>query len=147
MRIFKYILKLSLINSIISILVIIGLVWVSQSFRSIKFVLDKGGTFIDFLKLSIFSMPSWLTISISLGVFFGILMTFSKLENEKELIAMKSSGLNSFQIALPAIAMGLGFSLILFLNLHILLPQSYTFYKNYENNLRHKSPKVMFNEG
>ena len=147
MRIFKYIFKSSFINTIISTLVIIGLVWVSQSFRSIKFILDKGGTIIDFFKLSIFSMPSWLTISISFGVFFGILITFSKLENEKEIIAMRTSGLDSLQIALPAIIMGIVFSMILFLNLHILLPHSYTFYKNYENNLRHKSPKVMFNEG
>ena len=95
MRIFKYIFKMSILNTLVSFLVIIGLVWVSQSFRSIKFIFEKGGTIIDFFKLSIFSMPAWLSISISFSLFFGVFITFSKLENERELIAMKSSGLNS----------------------------------------------------
>ena len=71
MKIFKYIFKIALTNTLISILVIIGLVWVSQSFRSIKFILEKGGGFSDFIKLSFLSMPAWLAISISFGVFFG----------------------------------------------------------------------------
>ena len=103
MRIFKYIFKMSMLNTLISFLVIIGLVWVSQSFRSIKFIFEKGGTIIDFFQLSIFSMPAWLSISVSFGFFFGVFITFTKLENDRELIAMKSSGLNSLQLSLSLI--------------------------------------------
>ncbi len=147
MRIFKYIFKMSIINTFISFIVIIGLVWVSQSFRSIKFILEKGGSFLDFLKLSLFSMPSWLYISVSFGVFFGVFLTFVKLENDKEMIAMKSSGLNSLQLSFPIIILSLIFSSFLFLNFHFLLPKSYSFYKNYEDNLRYKKPQILFNEG
>ena len=132
MRIFKYILKMSILNTLISFLVIIGLVWVSQSFRSIKFIFDKGGTLLDFFKLSIFSMPAWLSISVSFGVFFGIFITFTKLENDRELIAMKSSGLNSLQLSYPIFVLGIILSSFLFLNFHLLLPKSYSFYKNYD---------------
>lgn len=147
MLIFKYIFKLSTINTLISSLVIIGLVWVSQSFRSIKFILEKGGSFFDFLKLSIFSMPSWFSISISFGIFFGVFLTFNKLENEKELIAMKSSGLNAIQLSSPIITLSLILSTFLFLNFHFLLPNSYSFYKNYEDHLRYKKPQILINEG
>ena len=74
MRIFNTFSKMSMLNTLISFLVIIGLVWVSQSFRSIKFIFEKGGTVIDFFKLSIFSMPAWLSISISFGVFLVFLL-------------------------------------------------------------------------
>ena len=147
MKIFIYILKSIFYNSIISTLVIVGLVWVSQSFRSIKFILNKGGSFIDFIKLSIFSMPSWLEISFSFGIFFGILITYSKLESENELIALKTSGFTSFQLSYPAIFFGCILSIFLFLNLHVLLPYSYTFYKNYENNIRLKSPQAIVSQG
>ena len=147
MKIFFYILKSIFYNSLISTLVIVGLVWVSQSFRSIKFILNKGGSFIDFFKLSIFSMPAWLEISISFGIFFGILITYSKLESEHELIALKTSGFTSYQLSFPAIFFGFILSIILFLNLHILLPYSYTFYKNYENNIRLKSPQAIVSQG
>ena len=98
MRIFKYIFKMSILNTLISFLVIIGLVWVSQSFRSIKFIFEKGGTILDFFQLSIFSMPAWLSISVSFGFFFGVFITFTKLENDRELIAMKSSGLSAVRL-------------------------------------------------
>ncbi len=146
MRIFKYIFKMSILNTLISFLVIIGLVWVSQSFRSIKFIFEKGGTIIDFFKLSIFSMPAWLSISVSFGVFFGVFITFAKLENDRELIAMKSSGLSSLQLSYPIFVIGLILSSFLFLNFHFLLPKSYSFYKNYEDNLRYKKPRILLNE-
>ena len=146
MKIFKYIFNITLINTLISILVIIGIVWVSQSFRYIKFILEKGGTLLDFLKLSFLSMPAWLSISISFGVFFGLLISFSKFDNERELVVMKSSGLNAFQIAKPALSICLLFSFLLFLNLHFLLPFSYSYFKNYENKVRFNSPQYIFNE-
>ena len=146
MRIFKYIFKMSILNTLISFLVIIGLVWVSQSFRSIKFIFEKGGTIIDFFKLSFFSMPAWLSISVSFGFFFGVFITFVKLENDRELIAMKSSGLNSLQLSYPVVVIGMILSSLLFLNFHFLLPKSYSFYKNYEDNLRYKKPQILFNE-
>ena len=146
MRIFKYIFKMSMLNTLISFLVIIGLVWVSQSFRSIKFIFEKGGTIIDFFQLSIFSMPAWLMISVSFGFFFGVFITFTKLENDRELIAMKSSGLNSLQLSYPIFVIGIILSSFLFLNFHFLLPKSYSFYKNYEDNLRYKISPILFNE-
>ena len=109
MKIFKYIFKIAFTNTLLSILVILGIVWVSQSFRSIKFILEKGGNFFDFMKLSFLSMPAWLSISISFGVFFGILISYSKLDNEREIIVMKSSGLSSYKIAFPAIILSLFF--------------------------------------
>ena len=146
MRIFKYIFKMSMLNTLVSFLVIIGLVWVSQSFRSIKFIFEKGGTIIDFFQLSIFSMPAWLSISVSFGFFFGVFITFTKLENDRELIAMKSSGLNSVQLSYPIFVIGIILSSFLLLNFHFLLPKSYSFYKNYEDNLRYKKPPILFNE-
>ena len=146
MKIFKYIFNLTLTNTFISILVIIGIVWISQSFRYIKFILEKGGSLLDFLKLSFLSMPAWLSISISFGVFFGLLISYSKLDNERELVVMKASGLNAYQIAQPGILICIIFSSLLFINLHFLLPFSYSYFKNYENKVRFSSPQYVFNE-
>ena len=54
---------------------------------------------------------------------------------------MKSSGLTSLQISYPILVIGMIFSSLLFLNFHFLLPKSYSFYKNYEDNLRYKKLK------
>ena len=146
MRITKYILKITFINTLISTLVIMGIVWLSQSFRSIKFILDKGGNIFDFFKLSLLSLPSWLSISLSFGIFFGIFITYTRLENDKEIIVMKSAGLSGVQIALPGILIGFFISIILFLNLHFLSPISYTVFKNYQNEIRYRTPEITFND-
>ncbi len=59
---------------------------------------------------------------------------------------MKSSGLNSLQLSYPIFVIGIILSSFLFLNFHFLLPKSYSFYKNYEDNLRYKKPPILFNE-
>ena len=117
MKIFKYIFNITLTNTFISILVIIGIVWISQSFRYIKFILEKGGSLLDFFKLSLLSMPAGLSISIYFGVFFGLLISYSKLDNERELVVMKSSGLNAYQIAKPGILICIIFSILFMLRL------------------------------
>ncbi len=146
MRITKYILKITFINTLISTLVIMGIVWLSQSFRSIKFILEKGGNIFDFFKLSFLSIPSWLSISLSFGIFFGIFISYTRLENDKEIIVMKSAGLNGMQIAFPGILISFFISVLLFLNLHFLSPMSYTIFKNYQNEIRYRSPEISFNE-
>ena len=104
MRIFKYIFKMSILNTLISTLVIIGLVWVSQSFRSIKFIFEKEGTIIDFFQLYISCMPAWLSISVSFGFFLGVFITFNLNSERTEnmnlvdlynyIILMKKLGVN-----------------------------------------------------
>ena len=59
---------------------------------------------------------------------------------------MKSSGINSLQLSYPIFVIGIILSSFLFINFHFLLPQSYSFYKNYEDNLRYKKPPILFNE-
>ena len=66
--------------------------------------------------------------------------------NEKEIIAMKSSGLDSLQLSYPIFVIGTVLSFFLFFNFHFLLPKSYSFYKNYEDSLRYKKPQISFNE-
>ena len=70
----------------------------------------------------------------------------SILENDKEIIVMKSAGLSGVQIALPGILIGFFISIILFLNLHFLSPLSYTVFKNYQNEIRYRTPEITFND-
>ena len=146
MKISKYIFKITIINTLISTLVIIGIVWLSQSFRSIKFILEKGGNISDFFKLSFLSLPSWLSIAMSFGVFFGIYLSYLKLENDQEIVVMKSSGLSAFQISKPAILISLIASFLLFLNIHCLSPLSYTLFKDFQNDVRYRTPEIIINE-
>ena len=60
MIISNYIFKQTLRNVVVSTLVFICVVWLSQSFKTIKLIINKGAGISDFMILSAYSFPSWL---------------------------------------------------------------------------------------
>ena len=134
-----YIFKQSIKNVIVSTLVLISVIWLSQSFKSIKLIINNGANLSDFFLLSIYSFPSWLLIALPFGTFAGCMISYLKLQNDKEIIIMKSSGLNDIQISKPAIFVSLVSALILFIVSHIILPESYKNFKILQNEIRNSS--------
>ena len=80
-----YIFKQTLINVIISTLVFISVVWLSQSFKTIKLIINKGANISDFIILSAYSFPSWLLIALPFGTFAGCMISYYRLETDKEI--------------------------------------------------------------
>ena len=142
MIISKYIFKQTLSNVITSTLVFIAVIWLSQSFKIIKLVIDKGADFSDFLILSSFSFPNWLIIALPFGTFAGCMISYFRLENDKEIIVMKSAGLNFIGISAPAILISLITSTILLINVHFILPSSYKSFKVLQNEIRNSSESI-----
>ena len=142
MIISKYIFKQTLSSVITSTLVFISVIWLSQSFKIIKLVIDKGANFSDFLILSSYSFPNWLVIALPFGTFAGCMISYFKLENDKEIIVMKSAGLNLIGISAPAIFISLITSTILLINVHFILPSSYKNFKVLQNEIRNSSETI-----
>ena len=142
MIISKYIFKQTLSSVITSSLVFIAVIWLSQSFKIIKLVIDKGANFSDFLILSSYSFPNWLIIALPFGTFAGCMISYFRLENDKEIIVMKSAGLNFIGISAPAILISLITSTILLINVHFILPSSYENFKVLQNEIRNSSESI-----
>lgn len=142
----SYIFRQSIKNVIVSTLVLISVIWLSQSFKSIKLIINNGANLSDFFLLSIYSFPSWLLIALPFGTFVGCMISYLKLQNDKEIIVMKSSGLNDIQISKPAIFVSLISALILFIVSHIILPQSYKNFKILQNEIRNSSNDLILKD-
>src|SRR6056300_2022958 len=125
----KYIFNQSIKSVLVSTLVFIGVIWLSQSFKNIKLIIDKGGGLSDFFLLSLYSFPSWLLIALPFGTFAGCMISYMKLQNDKEIIVMKSAGLSEIQISKPAILVSIISALTLSIISHFILPNSYKSFK------------------
>ena len=66
-----YIFRQTLNNVFISTCVFVGIIWLSQSFKTIKLIINKGAGLSDFFVLSAYSLPSWLLIALPFGTFAG----------------------------------------------------------------------------
>ena len=143
MIISNYIFKQTLRNVIISTLVFVSVVWLSQSFKTIKLIIDKGGDISDFIILSAYSFPSWFIIALPFGIFTGCMISYVRLENDKEIVVMKAAGNSFLGISLPAIILAILSSIILFLNVHFLLPFSYANFKSLQDEIRNSSQEIV----
>ena len=139
MIISNYIFKQTFINVLISTLVFISVVWLSQSFKTIKLIINKGAGISDFIILSAYSFPSWLLIALPFGTFSGCMISYLKLENDKEIVVMKAAGMNFLGISWPALVIAIICSIILFLNVHFVLPFTYAKFKTFQNEIRNSS--------
>jgi len=138
-----YIFKQTLRNVLVSTLVLISVVWLSQSFKTIKLIINKGADISDFIILSAYSFPSWLLIALPFGIFTGCMISYVRLENDKEIIVMKAAGISFLGISLPTIILAIMGSLILFVNVHFLLPFSYANFKSLQDKIRNSSQEIV----
>ena len=136
MIISRYIFKQTLSSVFTSTLVFISVIWLSQSFKIIKLIIDKGANVSDFLILSAYSFPHWLILALPFGTFSGCMISYFKLENDREIVVMKSSGMNAISISAPALLISLISSIILLVNVHFVLPSSYNSFKILQNKIR-----------
>ena len=142
----SYIFRHTSRNVFISTCVFLGVIWLSQSFKSIKLIIEKGADLTDFFILSVFSLPSWLLIALPLGTFAGCMISYLRLQNDKEIIVMKSAGFSPLKISKPALLVALVCSLILFIISHFILPETYRNFKKLQNEIRNSNQEFILKD-
>ena len=135
----SYIFRQTLSNVLTSTFVFLGVVWLSQSFKTIKLIISKGAGLSDFFILSAYSFPSWLLIALPFGTFAGCMIAYLKLQNDKEIIVMKTAGCSPIKISNPAILVTFLTSLILLILSHLILPTTYKNFKLLQNEIRNST--------
>ncbi len=141
-----YIFRQTLSNVIISTFVFVGIIWLSQSFKTLKLIINKGAGLVDFFILSAYSLPSWLLIAIPFGTFAGCMISYLKLQNDQEILVMKSVGVNPFKLSQPAFSIAILASIILLVISHFIMPKTYKNFKVLQNEIRNSSKSLIIKE-
>ncbi len=142
----KYIFKHTINNVCLSTIVFLVVIWLTQSFKTIKLIINKGANLSDFFILSAYSLPNWLLIALPFGTFAGCMISYLKFENDKEIVVMKASGLSPLKICNPAILVALISSIILFILSHLILPITYKHFKILQNEIRNNSKELIIKD-
>ena len=142
----KYIFKHTINNVFISTIVFLGVIWLTQSFKTIKLIINKGANLSDFFILSAYSLPNWLLIALPFGTFAGCMISYLKFENDKEIVVMKAAGLSPLKISNPAILVALLSTMILFILSHLILPITYKSFKTLQNEIRNNSKELIIRD-
>ncbi len=113
--------------------------WLAQSLRYIDFIANKGVPILLFLEMIFYLLPNLIVIVAPIAVLIGVLFIYNKLITDHELVVMQASGMGYWQLAKPAIAIGMIFTFILYSFTFFFLPFSFRKYRDISLALREKT--------
>ncbi|OGC24822.1 hypothetical protein A2291_02315 [candidate division WOR-1 bacterium RIFOXYB2_FULL_42_35] len=93
-------------------------------FTMADLIINKGVPVLAVLKLLIFKMPSILVLTFPVSTLFATTMALGRLSKDSEIIALRTSGVNLFDLAKPIIFFGLVVSIIAFFTNEKIVPQA-----------------------
>ena len=142
----KYICKQLLGPFVLIMLSMTGIAWLTQSLRFIELIIIKGLPVNIFINLTILIIPKLLATIIPFIAFLATLITYARLNNESELISMKSAGMNNFKILLPAVIFGITLGVLAISIENYGSPYAYNKFKNLQHNIRNNYISTLFQE-
>ncbi|MBR6598529.1 MAG: LptF/LptG family permease [Alphaproteobacteria bacterium] len=88
-------------------LVLTGLAWMMQIMSMMKFLLKYGINITDFLGLTALMIPFIASIIVPFVCFISVVFVYNKMIADNEVTVMAASGMSPWQIARPAVRMGI----------------------------------------
>jgi len=117
----RYLFRTATTACVSGLVVLTGVVWVTQALRQIDLITSKGQTIMIFLMITGLALPSLLAIIAPVALFAGVLYTLNKLNGDSELVVMAASGVSPFRLLRPmALLSGLVFAVVAVLYIQIL---------------------------
>jgi lipopolysaccharide export system permease protein len=97
----RYLLRTATTACLSGLVVLTGVVWVTQALRQIDLITSKGQTIVLFLLITTLALPSLVAFLAPVALFAGILYTLNKLNGDSELVVMAASGMSPARLLRP----------------------------------------------
>ena len=121
----KYLVRQLLVSTVFVASGLTAIIWLSQSLRFVEMIVNRGVSASNFAYLTLLLLPNFLVIILPISTFFVVLFVYAKTINDREILVMRSAGLNQLSLAKPALIVAIGIAVAGYiLNLY-LLPYSY----------------------
>ena len=123
-----------------------GIVWLTQVLRFLDFILNRGLSFGDFLYLTGLMLPSLLLILMPICLSIAVIYTYNRLTTESELIVLNAVGISKWEVARPALMIGLICMVLCYVLSLYVMPVSNARFRDIRNLFRDKYASVLLEE-
>ena len=100
-RIERYVLRTATTAFVSGLIVLTGVIWITQALRQIDLLTSKGQTILIFLLMTGLAPPSLVAIIAPVALFAGVLYTLNKLNGDSELVVMAAAGVSPGRLLRP----------------------------------------------
>jgi lipopolysaccharide export system permease protein len=125
MLVTRYLFKNLLNVTVFVALTLTLVIWLTQSLKLLELVANSDAPPSLFLKLVAFTLPKFLEIILPLSLVIAVIFTYNKMIMDNELIVLRSSGVDQYGLARPAILLSVAASLMLMFVSAWVSPKSY----------------------
>lgn len=143
----RYILRQTIIITILVALVFTAAVWLVESLRLIDLIVNRGLSLGLFLYLAMLILPRFVDAVLPIAAFIAVLFTYNRLITDSELVVMRSAGVSQMALARPGIAAAAAAAMILAAMSIYFLPASNRAFKDLQFEIRNKIASVLLLEG
>ncbi len=146
-RLSRYILFQLVVGMILVTAGLTCVIWLTQSLRFIDWIVNRGLTAGMFVYLTMLLLPSYLTVILPIALFAIVVFTYSRLITDRELVAMRASGVGQMGLAKPALILGLFVTVLSYAINVYFLPESYRLFRDLQWEFRNRFSHVLLQEG
>lgn len=110
----RYVLREFTAKCTLILLSLSGIYLIVDFFERIRMFLSNHGTAAQIVAYFLYEIPMIVTLLLPVSVLLGALVTFSGLQRNSEIIAMKANGVSVYRMAFPVILLAAGISVLTF---------------------------------
>ncbi|MGC8475526.1 MAG: LPS export ABC transporter permease LptF [Acetobacteraceae bacterium] len=146
-RLDRYIFRQLLVGLVAVTLGLTALIWLTQSLRFVRLVVDHGLSFGVFLVLTGLLVPSFIAVVLPITTFVVIQFVYQRLAGDREITVMRAAGRSDLALARPALALALLATLAGYgLNLWA-VPASFRAFAGYRWQISHQLAAFLVQDG
>ena len=143
----RYIAKQVFIGFLLVSFSLLTMLWLTQSLRFVEMVTRQGLPVYLFAEMTSLLMPRIFNVLSPIAVFVSVLFVYNRLNADRELVAMQSSGISPWQNAKGALLVGL---LLVFFNIYVInwgVPIAEQRFRDLEWRVKNNLTQMIFCEG
>ncbi len=143
----RYILRQLLLVTIFVTLALTLAIWLTQSLRLIRLIVNQGMSFGTLLELTMLLLPAFMLIILPIALFLAVLNTYNRLLTDREIVVMRVAGRSNIGLAKAALGLGVVVGVIVLVLSFYLVPASFRKFKDSEIAIRNDFSAVLVQEG
>ncbi len=127
--------------------VLVGVIWLTQSLRFLDFIINRGLSVLSFVKITVLLLPSIMPAILPVAVLCAVIYTFNRLTVDRELVVLRSAGIGPWGLAAPVVALGVAATLAGYVLTLWLSPAGFRAFKDEQAALREDFHHLLLRKG
>jgi lipopolysaccharide export system permease protein len=121
----RYIFRITAAAFFACVIVLTGVIWITQALRQLDVVTAQGQTMLVFLTVTGLTIPTLIAVIAPVALFIAVLYALNRLNGDSELIVMSAAGMSPRRLLRPFLAMGACVAALVAMLTIVLIPSSF----------------------